>query len=290
MRAALLSLLLAAPAFADGIPDSMRACAKDSDCVVLTTCGAPEAVNVAHREAARKHLPDEACLTVIAKDKPSCERGRCSLPQFALGGAAAAPRDPTGHHFDAPPESYARSWDDPRRDRWQQPAHVLQLMGLQPGMTVVDIGAGTGYFERHLDRAVGDGGKVIAVDVEPKLVAYIEARARREGWKRTRASLAPRDDPRLEPGSVDRVLIVDTWHHIDGREAYAQKLAAALRPDGRVVIVEVTPDSPHGPKKEHRLAPAQVIAELTAAGLEAQVVREKLSRQYVVVGRKPAAR
>jgi cyclopropane fatty-acyl-phospholipid synthase-like methyltransferase len=152
--------------------------------------------------------------------------------------AQEAAHDPTGHHYDKPAEVYAA---------WQKPRHVIELLDLQPGMTVVDLGAGTGYFEGHLDRAVGETGRVWAIDVTRSFVDYLTARGERDGWKRVTPKLAARDDPGLEPGSVDRVLIVDTWHHISGREAYAKKLAAALKPGGAVVIVEVTPESPHGP-------------------------------------------
>jgi cyclopropane fatty-acyl-phospholipid synthase-like methyltransferase len=207
-----------------------------------------------------------------------------------VAGIAAAqhgPGDPTHRHFDKPAEQYARTFDDPRRDAWQKPAEVLKLLAIAPGMTVADLGAGTGYFVPHLARATGEGGRVLALDVEPDLVRYLGERAQKEGLPQVTARLIPRDDPGLEPGSVDRVLIVDTWHHIGGRDAYAPRLAASLAPGGRVVIVEVTPQSPHGPPKRHRLAPAQVVNELRAAGLEAQVVKERLPRQYVVVGRKP---
>jgi SAM-dependent methyltransferase len=86
------------------------------------------------------------------------------------------------------------------------------------------------------------------------------------------------------------VLLVDTWHHIPAREAYGKKLVAGLRPGGRVVIVEVTRESPHGPPQAHRLDPEEVVRELEAAGLAAEIVKESLPRQYVVVGtRRPAS-
>jgi SAM-dependent methyltransferase len=301
MRAALLPLPLlfvlillgSSTASAQVIPDEMRACEQASDCVILRVpCGAPEAVNAKQRDAAAKLLPRQNCLGALVDVDALCVHGRC-VTSNSLGGPGIAapppPRDPTGESYDADPETYARHWDDPARDRWQMPDHVLSIMAIAPGMTVVDIGAGTGYFEPHLDRAVGEGGRVLALDVEPKLVSYVEARGKKEGWQHTIPTLVARDDPGLVAESVDRVLIVDSWHHIDGREAYARKLAAALRPGGRVIIVDYAPDSPIGPSDKHRLAPRKVISELAAAGLKAQLVREKLPRQYVVVGRKTPA-
>ena len=191
------------------------------------------------------------------------------------------------HKFDQPAEQYAKHWDAPDRDTWQKPKDVVKLLAIQPGMTVVDLGAGTGYFAPHLSRATGKDGKVLALDVEPQLVEHIEERARKSKLANVEARLVPYDDPKLEPRSVDRVLTVDTWHHIDKRAEYTRKLAAALKPGGFVAVVDYTLDSPEGPPKEHRMAPEQVVKELEAGGLEAEIVAEKLPRQYVVIGRAP---
>ncbi len=212
--------------------------------------------------------------------------GRTAALLLLLSSAAAS-GDPVKHHFDAPAEEYAKKFDDPKRDAWQKPAEIIELMGVSPGMILVDIGAGTGYFLPHLSRATGERGRVLAIDVEKGLTEYMDARARREKLANVTVRLVPRDDPQLVPGSVDRVLIVDTWHHIGERDAYTKKLAAGLAPGGRVVIVEVTKESPHGPAKKHRLEPAQVVRELEAAGLRAEIAKESLPRQYVVLGHKP---
>jgi ubiquinone/menaquinone biosynthesis C-methylase UbiE len=283
MRHALLALLvLATPAFAEGIPAEMRACVNDADCVALPdACGPPSAVNKAHLEAAAKLVEKRDCPAPAASDaRPSCSAGSCTMDPVVP--------DPTGHLYDEPAEEYARSFDYKGRDKWQKPRHVVELLRIKPGMTVVDLGAGTGYFEGYLDRAVGDGGKVIALDVTPTFTDYLVKRGKKDGWKRVSVKLARRDDPGLEPESVDRVLIVDTWHHIGARDAYAKKLAAALRPGGAVMILEVSPDSPHGPGPAHRLAPEVVIRELDGAGLTTETVKEKLPRHFVIVGRKPA--
>src|SRR5687767_12325166 len=86
---------------------------------------------------------------------------------------------PVGHRFEDA-DRWARVFDDPERDAWQRPAEVVALSAITPGMTVADVGAGTGYFAAHLSRAVGDGGRVLALDVEPDMVRYLEERARRE--------------------------------------------------------------------------------------------------------------
>ncbi|UQA57970.1 class I SAM-dependent methyltransferase [Polyangium aurulentum] len=191
------------------------------------------------------------------------------------------------HRFEKA-EDWAKEFDDPARDAWQKPAEVVALMKIAPGMTVADIGAGTGYFEPHLSRAVGPSGKVLALDVEPDMVRYLGERAKREKLANVEARAAQLADPGLGDASVDRVLIVDTWHHIDARPAYAAKLLKALKPGGLVVIVDFTMDAKHGPPKEHRIAPEKIVEELKGAGLPAQIATESLPEQYIVIGARGA--
>jgi ubiquinone/menaquinone biosynthesis C-methylase UbiE len=205
--------------------------------------------------------------------------------------ACAASEQHEHHHHHGPlvhrfqnAEQWAKEFDDPARDAWQKPAEVIAALRLSPGMTVVDLGAGTGYFLPHLSRAVGPKGKVIALDIEPDMVRYMKERAAREGLANVEARVVGTEDPALPAGSVDRLLIVDTWHHIDGRPAYAKKLAAALAPGGAVYVVDFTAEAHRGPPKEHRLAPAQVAAELAQGGLATKIVPSSLPDQYVVEG------
>ncbi len=193
-----------------------------------------------------------------------------------------------GHHhrFDDA-AGWSKVFDDPARDEWQKPARVVEVMAISPGMTVADVGAGTGYFAPHLSRAVGPSGKVIAEDVEPDMVKWIGERAKREGLANVEALLGANDDPRLPAASVDRVLVVDTWHHLDDRAAFAKKLAAALKPGGAVLVVDFTMESPHGPPKHARIAPEAIVGELSSAGLTAEVVKDAgLPNQYIVRGRR----
>jgi ubiquinone/menaquinone biosynthesis C-methylase UbiE len=157
-------------------------------------------------------------------------------------------------------------------------------MEIQPGMTVADLGAGTGYFEPWLSRAVGSTGTVLALDVEPDMVRYLNERAVREQLANVRPAQVSTDDPKLPSGSVDRVLIVDTWHHIADREGYAAKLRTGLKAFGKVFIVDFKLDAKHGPPPKHRLSAEQVARELTAGGLVARVATTTLPEQYIVVG------
>jgi len=180
-------------------------------------------------------------------------------------------------------ENWAKRFDAPGRDKWQKPEEVVALMAISPGMVVADIGAGTGYFLPHLSRAVGKNGKVWGLDISQDMVRYMKARVNKHGLDNVNPRLVKADDPLLGPASVDRILIVDTWHHIAERPAYARKLAAALRPGGKLVIVDFTAEAKHGPPKKFRLTPASVVAELSAAGLKPTIAKETLPAQYVIV-------
>jgi ubiquinone/menaquinone biosynthesis C-methylase UbiE len=189
------------------------------------------------------------------------------------------------HRFDKASEWVAK-FEGPDRDAWQRPDVVIKAAGITTGQNVVDLGTGTGYMVPHQSKAVGATGKVEALDVEPDMVRHVTARAVRDGLGNVVARVIARDDPTLSPGTIDRVLVVDTWHHIADREAYAAKLASALRSGGAVVVVDFTQTAPMGPPVKHRLKSEQVIAELTSAGLDAEVVPADLPHQYVVVGKK----
>lgn len=190
------------------------------------------------------------------------------------------------HRFDDA-EKWAKMFDSPERDAWQRPDEVIALVQPMPGQTVADVGAGTGYFLGRLSQAVSKDGRVLGVDIEPDMVAYMTQRAQKEGWTNVEAVLGATDSPNLPASAVDRILIVDTWHHIGARGAYAAKLREALVPGGAVFIVDFTLDTERGPPKEHRLSPEAVIAELKEGGLEAELLTETLPDQYVVRGSKP---
>jgi ubiquinone/menaquinone biosynthesis C-methylase UbiE len=175
--------------------------------------------------------------------------------------------------------------DDPARDEWQQPDDVLRALDLAPAMTVADVGAGTGYFAVRLARAVPEG-QVIATDVEPDMVRYLNERAHREHLHNLRAVHATPTTPGLAARSVDRILVVHVWHHLADRVSYARNLSAALRPGGTLFIVDFELTALRGPPETMRLAPESLIAELAAAGLVATVSPMTLPDQYIVEARR----
>jgi predicted methyltransferase len=219
-----------------------------------------------------------ACASAPSEPPPHVHRE--PGPTAAEAGDHATMR----HRFDDP-ERWSKVFDDPARDAWQRPAELVAALGIAPGSTVADVGAGTGYFERHLSAAVGPTGKVLAVDIEPALVTHLEGRIAKEGWTNVEARLGQPADPGLRPGEVDVVLIVDTWHHIDGRVEWAKRLRAAGKPGMRLVVVDFDPasDDDHGPPKDHRLPPETVEQELVAAGFTVVDRPAVLPHQYVRV-------
>jgi len=202
----------------------------------------------------------------------------------ATGAVAATPVDSaTVRHRFTDAAAWSRAWDDPERDGWQQPQRVVDLLRLRPGMRVADIGAGTGYFNPWLSRAVGAEGLVYAVDVESTLVEPMRARAVAESTTNVVTVLAAMDDPRIPPGRLDRVLLVDTYHHLDARIDYFERLRHRLDSNALVTIVDWLPGRlARGPEPAHKISPEQVMDEMRKAGYRV-VERVDLEYQFVLV-------
>jgi cyclopropane fatty-acyl-phospholipid synthase-like methyltransferase len=205
-----------------------------------------------------------------------------ALAALLLGSAAAQAPHAHRHTF-SDAERWARVFDDPARDAWQKPEEVIAALRLAPDAVIADIGAGTGYFAVRLARAVPQG-RVFAVDIERDMVRYLRERAEREKLPNLVPVLATPDDPRL-PQKVDRVLIVDTYHHIDARIDYFRRLRAALKAGGEIAIVDFTLDAPVGPPKSARLPAQTVIDEMQRAGYALAAKHDFLPHQYFLVFR-----
>ncbi len=203
----------------------------------------------------------------------------CSLVLVASCASAQAPH---GHqHSFRDAEKWSHIFDDPKRDAWQKPHEVIQALALKPDARVADLGAGTGYFSARLARMLPQA-KVYAVDIEPDMVRFLESRAQREGLPNVVAIQGAAADPRL-PEKVDLVLLVNVYHHIGAREDYFRRLRAALRPGGRVAIVDFKLDSPVGPPRAGRIAHDVVKAEMRAAGYAEPTAHGFLPYQYFLV-------
>lgn len=177
------------------------------------------------------------------------------------------------HH---PPssEEYAQVLDDPSRDEWQKPHEVVMALGLKSSEAIADIGAGTGYFAR---RFANHAGTVYAVDIDEKLLAI----AGKNAPANLKTVLATTDDPRLAPASVDTIFICDVLHHIENRPAYYRKLATALKPGGRVVVIDFHQKPlPVGPPEEMKIAQNAFVTEFDKAGFKLSKELNTLPYQY----------
>ncbi len=192
--------------------------------------------------------------------------------------------DATVHHSFDDVERWVAVFDDPGRDAWQEPEELVAAMSISPGMTVADIGAGTGYMNPHLAAAVGPEGRVIAVDVERGLVDHMVERAASEDTPQVEVRLIAPGENGLGEAEVDRVLLLDVYHHIDDRVGWFGRLSEAMRPGGRLIIVDFKPgDIPVGPPEHARIPEAQVTEELEAAGWSLVASPDPLPYQFVRV-------
>jgi len=136
-------------------------------------------------------------------------------------------------------EEMARQFEEPSRAVFRYRTAIAGLMGLKPGMTAADIGAGSGFLARTLAERVGPTGRVVATELDGKMVAYMNARAKAEGLSNFTAVKGSVDASGLEPNSVDAAAIVNAYSYFDEPKAMLQSIAEAVRQDGLVVIVDV---------------------------------------------------
>jgi ubiquinone/menaquinone biosynthesis C-methylase UbiE len=160
----------------------------------------------------------------------------------------------------------------------------MMALGLKGGERIADIGAGSGYFTMRLARHVGDTGRVYAIDVSPDMILHLNQQVRAAGIDNVRTLLVPADDPLLADASVDLVFICNTWHHIADHPPYLEKLRAALKPGGRVVIIDFQKyDIPVGPPSEMKAPREDVVAEFEKAGFRLAASPSVLPYQYFLV-------
>jgi arsenite methyltransferase len=205
---------------------------------------------------------------------------RLVLLALALPLLVAA-EEPHEHHHHPPADlkAYVAELEDPGRDAWQQPDRVVAALALRPGMAVADVGAGTGYFTRRFASAVAPGGRVLALDTEDGMLAELRRRAPDTPGIETRR--VPPDHPGLAPASVDLVFICNTGHHLPDRVRYYGRLREALRPGGRLVLVDFHKRAlPVGPPPERKLSRDETLAEAERSGFRLAREHEFLPYQY----------
>jgi predicted methyltransferase len=175
----------------------------------------------------------------------------------------------------------------PDREAWQKPEQIMDALGVAEGSTVADIGAGAGWFTIQLARRVGPNGTVYAQDIQREPLEAIRRRVAREGLQNVRTRLGVESAPNLPERTLDAVLVVDVYSEVevDDRVTFLRNLAAALKPDGRLGIVNYKPGRGGpgpGPEEGVRVESTSVEQDARAAGLRV-LTRQTLPYQYLLV-------
>lgn len=181
-----------------------------------------------------------------------------------------------------PPEQLG-TLEGPDRAAWQRPDQVMDALGIAERSAVADIGAGGGWFTIRLAGRVGPNGIVFAEDIQPRTVEAIKRRVTRAQLTNVRPILGTSLNPGL-PSPVDAVLIVDAYHEMDQPKVTLRNIAAALKPNGRIGIVEFKKDGwGPGPPMEERVDPERVVRDAEAAGLRLVSRPDFLRYQYMLI-------
>ncbi len=178
-------------------------------------------------------------------------------------------------------EDFLARMEAPERAEWQKPDEVVAKLALALGTAVCEVGAGPGYFTLRLARAVGPGGVVYAVDVEPLILAALRDRLVKSGVGNVVPVLGLDDDPLVPPRSCDLVLLVNVLHHLADPVAFLRRLQRTLRPGGRIVDIDLHKrETPVGPPVASRIDRADLVALAAEAGLEVGAEHDFLPYQY----------
>jgi arsenite methyltransferase len=212
------------------------------------------------------------------------------LVGFAVGQALAtaqtsalsSTQEMTRLHQDS--KAYLARLDAPMREAYQKPQEVVAALNIRAGEVIADIGAGSGYFTFRLARAVGETGRVYAVDVSPDMILHLNRRVRELNSRNVLTVLCAPDDPLLADASVNRFFICDTWHHINGHAQYLALLKRMLKPGGQVIMVDFKKaKTPVGPPMELRIDRDDLVRELEANGFQLAGEHTFLEYQYFLI-------
>lgn len=174
------------------------------------------------------------------------------------------------------------------RETQEQPQLVIDALEIKPGQTIADLGAGSGYYSFRIAPLVGPNGKVLAIDIEPRMLEAIAERARREHIVNVTTVHSSAQDPNLAPGSIDLLFMVDVYHELEYPYEVMTRVRTALKPGGRVALVEYRAEDPDVLIKPlHKMAERQVRRELQAAGFKHVKTVRTLPLQHLIVFEAP---
>ncbi|MEC8825073.1 MAG: class I SAM-dependent methyltransferase [Verrucomicrobiota bacterium] len=183
---------------------------------------------------------------------------------------------------------HAIRWlERPDREKEERPSLVMENLELDPDDVVADIGAGSGYFTFLMAPLVRDG-KVLAVDIQPEMLKFIEGKKKLEKAPNVETILGTIEDVNLPDDSVDLVILVDAYHEFSHPREMAESIVEGLKPGGRLVFLEYRGEDPAvSIKPLHKMTVQQVQREMDVVGLEFVEVRDFLPIQHFIVFRKP---
>jgi len=195
-------------------------------------------------------------------------------------------------------QQFVKRFETEARDIYVKRQDITRAVGLRPGNAVADIGAGTGLFTQLFAKQVGPKGTVYAVDIAPAFVKYIAEQAKRRGQERVvKTVLNTPDSAELPPGSIDVAFTCDTYHHFEHPEKMLASIHRALRPGGRLVIIDfdLRKESGEFVKQRARAAKEVYYREIAAAGFDlidtkdAPAIKDNFYAEFRRIERKPQA-
>ena len=173
------------------------------------------------------------------------------------------------------------------REMEENTSQLLKNLAVQPGTAIADIGAGSGYHSTLLSKMVGTG-KVYAVDVEPEMIAYLKNRIKLEGYKNIIPVLSTEQKVSLPANSIDIMLLVDVYHEFSFPYEMTLSMLEALKPSGKLVLVEFRAEDPNVPIKTiHKMSERQAVKEFKASGFLFEKNIGNLPWQHCLIFRKP---
>ena len=229
-----------------------------------------------------------------AESKPGAAPDRSETKKPRTAPRPKARRDRPGFYMGRPIAD-VMSWQgadwllrETRIDE-EQPEAMLDALKIPPGATVADVGAGAGYHSVRLARRVGPGGTVLATDLQPEMITLLKQNARAAGVSNIKPLLCSATNSMLPDGKVDLILMVDVYHECTDPETTLRGLRKALRPGGRLVLVEFRGEDPDVPiKPEHKMTLRQVRREVEPQGFVFKESLEFLPWQHIIIFDKPA--
>jgi ubiquinone/menaquinone biosynthesis C-methylase UbiE len=215
-----------------------------------------------------------------------CALLTAALVALSAGLAAQQRRHPVSGRVLAPTMGVdGAAWlDRSEREAEEAPSKAIAALGIPTGAVVADVGAGSGYYTVRLSRVVGPSGRVVATDLQPGMLDIIRAKIAREKLTNIEVVQGRADDPVLPANTFDLVLMVDVYHELASPQVFVRKLKDALKPDGRLVLIEFRLEDPRVPiREEHKMSVSQVRQELGADGFQIERVIDVLPWQHIIV-------